>query len=305
VSTLRYRQNVSSSPRRALIGAGVIVVLAVVASGVAFVLRAQPGVQLFMARYPGVAEPTAGTPVGIPVWLNVTHFLNMLFMLLIIRTGLSIRSKKRPSAFWTPRRKIFGQAPRRVGINVWLHNTVDILWVLNGAVYVVLLMSTGQWMRIVPTTWEVFPNAASAALQYLTFTWPVENPWVSYNSLQVLAYFGVVFLLAPLAMLSGVRLSRAWPLDAPRLNRLVPEKPVRWVHNVVLFLFMAFIIVHVALVLFTGAVHNLNVMFAASDSVSWLGTILFVVSLAALAAAWFALTPAAQKRLASLTGKVQ
>jgi hypothetical protein len=268
-------------------------------------MRAQPGVQEFMARYPGVVEQAAGTPVGIPVWLNVAHFLNILFLLLIIRTALSIRSKKRPPAFWTPRRKLFGQPPRRVGINVWLHNTVDILWVANGAIYLVLLFTTGQWMRVVPTTWEVFPNAVSAALKYLTFTWPVDNPWVSYNGLQILAYFGVTFLLAPLAILSGLRLSRAWPLDAPRLNRWVPEKPVRWVHNVVLFLFLAFIVVHVALVLFTGAVRNLNVMFAANDGASWLGTIIFMASLAVLAGAWFGLTPRVQKRLAALSGTVR
>jgi hypothetical protein len=80
---------------------------------------------------------------------------------------------------------------------------------------------------------------------------------------------------------------------------------VRWVHNVVLFLFLAFIVVHVALVLFTGAVRNLNVMFAANDGMSWLGTIIFVASLAVLAGAWFALTPGVQKRLASLTGTVR
>jgi thiosulfate reductase cytochrome b subunit len=181
-----------------------VVGAAIVLSVVAFVLRAQPAVQEFMAQYPGVVEPAAGAPVGIPVWVNVTHFLNTLFLLLIIRTALSIRSKKRPPAFWTPRRKLFGQAPRRMGINVWLHNTVDILWVLNGAIYLVLLFATGQWVRTVPTSWEVFPHALSALLQYLTFTWPVENPWVSYNALQVLAYFGVTFLLAPLAILSGV-----------------------------------------------------------------------------------------------------
>jgi thiosulfate reductase cytochrome b subunit len=275
---------VSISKRRAIVAAVVVIVLAIVASGIAFVLRAQPAVQEFMAQYPGVVEPAAGAPVGIPVWVNVTHFLNTLFLLLIIRTGLSIRSKKRPPAFWTPRRKLFGQAPRRMGINVWLHNTVDILWVLNGAVYLVLLFATGQWVRTVPTSWEVFPHALSALMQYLTFTWPAENPWVSYNALQVLAYFGVTFLLAPLAILSG--------------------KPVRWVHNVVLFLFLAFIVVHVDLVLFTGAVRNLNVMYAGNDGMSWLGTIIFVASLAVLAGVWFALTPGVQKRLASLTGTV-
>ena len=274
-------------------------------SALAFILRAQPAVEEFMTRYSGVVIPTLDAPIGIPVWLSVTHFLNTLFLLLIIRTALSIRSKKRPPAFVTPRRGVLGQPPRRVGINVWLHNTVDVLWIVNGAVYVTLLFTTGQWMRIVPTTWEVFPNAVSAALQYLTFTWPVENPWVAYNSLQVLAYFGVVFVLAPLAIVTGLRLSSAWPLDAPRLNRVLPERPIRRLHNLVLFAFLAFIVVHIDLVLFTGAVHNLNVMYAASNDVSWMGTVIFIASLAVLAAVWFALTPSVQKKLAGLTGTVR
>ena len=274
-------------------------------STLAFILRAQPAVEAFMTRYSGVVISTLDAPIGIPVWLSVTHFLNTLFLLLIIRTALSIRSKKRPPAFVTPRRGVLGQPPRRIGINVWLHNTVDVLWILNGAVYITLLFTTGQWMRIVPTTWEVIPNAISAALQYLTFTWPVENPWVAYNSLQVLAYFGVVFVLAPLAIVTGLRLSSAWPLDAPRLNRVLPERPIRRLHNLVLFAFMAFIVVHIDLVLFTGAVHNLNVMYAASNDVSWMGTVIFIASLAVLAAVWFALTPSVQKKLAGLTGTVR
>lgn len=282
-----------------------VILGAAVLSAFAFILRAQPAVEAFMTRYAGVVIPTLDAPIGIPVWLSVTHFLNTLFLLLIIRTALSIRSKKRPPAFVTPRRGVLGQPPRRIGINVWLHNTVDVLWIVNGAVYVTLLFTTGQWMRIVPTTWEVFPNAISAALQYLTFTWPVENPWVAYNSLQVLAYFGVVFVLAPLAIVTGLRLSSAWPLDAPRLNRVLPERPIRRLHNLVLFLFMAFIVVHIDLVLFTGAVHNLSVMYAASNDVSWMGTVIFIASLAVLAAAWFALTPSVQKKLAGLAGTVR
>ncbi len=282
-----------------------VVLGAAALSAVAFMLRAQPAVEQFLDAYPGAVNSNPDAPVGIPVWLSVTHFLNMLFLLLIIRTGMSIRSKKRPPAFVTPRVGLLGQKPRRVGINVWLHNTVDVLWILTGVVYVTLLFATGQWMRIVPTTWEVIPNALSAALQYLTFTAPAENPWVSYNSLQMLAYFGVVFVLAPLAIVTGIRLSSLWPADAPRLNRAIPERPIRRVHNLVLFLFLAFIVVHIALVLFTGVQHNLNVMFAASDDAGWLGTLIFVGSLAVLAAVWFALTPGTQKRLASLTGTVR
>jgi hypothetical protein len=57
-------------------------------------------------------------------------------------------------------------------------------------------------------------------------------------------------------------------------------------------------------VLFTGAVQNLNVMFAARNDLSLVGTIIFVASLAGLTGVWFALTDSVQKRLARLTGEV-
>jgi len=290
--------------RPALLAMSAVVLGGVTLSVIAFVVRVQPAVREFLDRYPGVITPVSDAPVGIPVWLNVTHFLNVLFLVLIIRTALSIRSKMRPAAFVTPRRGLFGRPPRRIGINVWLHNTVDLLWMINGVVYIVLLFATGQWIRIVPTTWDVVPNALSAAIQYFTFTWPVENPWVAYNSLQTLSYFVVVFVLAPLAILTGVRLSSLWPVDAPRLNRVLPERPFRRLHNIVLFAFMAFIVVHVSLVLFTGAVQNLNVMYASRDDASLAGTIIFIASLAVLAGVWFALTDSVQKNLAKLTGTV-
>jgi hypothetical protein len=62
--------------------------------------------------------------------------------------------------------------------------------------------------------------------------------------------------------------------------------------------------VHVSLVLFTGAVQNLNVMFAARSDLSLVGTVIFIASLAVLAGVWFALTDSVQKKLARLAGEV-
>ena len=39
-----------------------------------------------------------------------------------------------------------------------------------------LLFSTDQWKRLVPTSWEVFPNAVSTALQYLSLQLPLGVP---------------------------------------------------------------------------------------------------------------------------------
>ncbi len=292
-----------------LIGALITLGALVVLIPIGIWLRSLPPVQSFIATYPGTPTFPAQTPVGIPAWLGWQHFLNAFFLLLIIRTGLDIRSKKRPPAFWTPRRGWFGVAPRRVGLNVWFHISLDTLWVLNGVLYIVLLFATGQWMRIVPTNWDVVPNAVSTAIQYASLNWPTENPWVSYNALQVLAYFAIVFVVAPLSLLTGARLSPRWPLKS-KLNRALPERPVRWLHNFLLVVFIVFIVQHVALVLFTGALVNLNAMYAATGSTSpepasMLGLSLFVLSLLATFIAWISVRPSVLKRLAKLSGKVQ
>lgn len=271
-------------------------------------LRTLPTVETFVAAYPGTTPLPPGAPIGLPAWLGWQHFLNFFFLVLIVRTAWSIRSKKRPDAFWT--RSNTGlirtkTAPRRMGINVWLHLVVDALWVLNGIVLMVLLFATGQWMRIVPTSWDIIPNAASALLQYASFDWPTSNGWVNYNSIQVIAYFVTVFVAAPLAVATGLRLSTAWPLTAARLNRIFPEAPIRWVHNAVLFYFVIFTIVHVTLVLATGALRNLNHMFAGNDGTSWAGALVFAMAVLATVLAWVLLRPNVIRWLASGSGNVR
>src|SRR5699024_3266243 len=116
--------------------------------------------------------------------------------------------------------------------------SLDILWLVNGVVFVVLLFATGHWARIVPTSWEVFPNALSTMLQYMSLDWPTENGWVNYNSLQQLAYFSVVFLAAPLAAITGVRLSGVWPNNATTLNKIYPIELARAIHFPVMLFFV-------------------------------------------------------------------
>ena len=185
---------------RVIWGTVISVVVVAVVVLVARWIRGTPGGQDFIASYPGIVPPPEATPVGIPGWLGWQHFLNSFFLLLIVRTGYQLRSKKRPPGFWTrdnTRWPRTARSPRRLGIFLWFHLWLDAFWVLNGVVYVVLLFATGQWLRIVPTDWAVVPNAVSAALQYASLEWPSENSWVVYNSLQQLAYFAVVFIASP------------------------------------------------------------------------------------------------------------
>jgi thiosulfate reductase cytochrome b subunit len=287
-------------------GAGVLFALAMIVFATRWLVSLEP-LRAFLATYPGEYHLPDSAPVGLPAWLGWQHFLNAFFMLLIIRSGLQVRREKRPSAFWTPR----WNNKRKTSLTIWFHQSLDLLWLANGLVFLVLLFVTGQWMRIVPTSWEVLPNALSAMLQYASLDWPTENGWVNYNSLQQLAYFTTVFVAAPLAILTGVRMSGLWPRKAETLNRVYPIEWARKVHFPVMLYFVAFIIVHVALVFATGALRNLNHMYAAQGSTdptayadNWAGFWIFAASVLVMVGGWIAARPLVLAPIARLFGTV-
>ncbi len=224
----------------------------------------------------------------------------MFLMILIIRSGLRVRTEKRPTVFWTPR----GNSKGKISLTLWFHQALDILWLVNGAVFVVLLFATGHWARIVPTSWEVFPNALSSLLQYVSLDWPSENGWNNYNSLQQLAYFTTVFLAAPLAAVTGFRMSGLWPKKAEKLSKAYPVEWARALHFPVMLYFVAFIIVHVALVVLTGFLRNLNHMYASQDAAGWTGFWVFVASVVVIIAGWIAARPLVLAPIAKLFGQV-
>lgn len=251
----------------------------------------------FITRYDGKQPLPDSAPTGFPAWLGWAHFFNMFLMALVVKTGWAVRTQAKAPAYWAPRSN-----PRaKISLNQWMHLVLDAAWVLLGAVFYVLLFTTGQWMRIVPTSWEVIPNAVSAGLQYLSLEWPSEDPWVAYNALQELMYFAVVFIAAPLAIISGLRMSPFWPKGWTWMSL----KSARRIHFPVMVFFVVFVVVHVALVLLTGLRANMNAMFAASqDAVSWTGVLVFLGSLVAIVAAWFAARPMVVAPVAAKFGNV-
>ena len=178
-----------------------------------------------------------------------------------------------------------------IGLARWWHLGVDVLWLLNGAVFYVLLFATGQWRHIVPTSWDVFPNAASVAIQYLSLDWPTDSTWVAYNGLQLLAYFTTVFIAAPLALITGLGMSPALSMRLTVISKRLSIQVARSLHFLVLVYFLFFIVVHVTLVFATEALRNLNHMFAARDDNSWVGFWIFAAAMVVVAVGWVAATP--------------
>ncbi|GMA95057.1 hypothetical protein GCM10025881_18810 [Pseudolysinimonas kribbensis] len=295
--------------------------LALIAIAVAKGLRDLPAVESFIRTYPGMSELPAGAPVGFPAWLAWQHVLNAFLMIFLIRAGVTILADH-PRLYWTrhstPGRDWFriqkpvptdplytakqdsitlpdgvGLPGRRhsIGLARWWHLGVDTLWLVNGIVFYVLIFSTGQWMRLVPIHWDVIPNAISVAIQYASLDWPAESGWTNYNSLQLIAYFITVFIAAPLALITGLGMSPALSTRFRRISSIFSIQVARSLHFLVLCWFVAFIVVHVALVVTTGALRNLNHMYAARDDESWVGFGFFAISLVVMIVGWVAATP--------------
>jgi sulfoxide reductase catalytic subunit YedY len=286
-------------------------------------LRNTPSVQRFLTDYPGTdpRADRAGDYLGVPSWARWQHFFNLFFMLFILRSGLQILTDH-PRLYWTrhctPGRDWFRiQKPvpadplwtakqdsismpgqiglpgirHSIGLARWWHLGINTLWLLNGAVFYVLLFATSQWRRLVPTSWSVFPNALSATIQYLSLNWPADNGWVAYNGLQQLAYFVTVFIAAPLALLTGLGMSPALSTRFTRISRVFSIQTARSLHFLVFVWFLFFIVVHVSLVVTTGILTNLNHIGDGRNDHSWLGFWIFLAWMAVVVVAWVAATP--------------
>ncbi|MEJ7722193.1 MAG: molybdopterin-dependent oxidoreductase [Ilumatobacteraceae bacterium] len=257
-------------------------------------LRGMPSVQRFIARYPGTVE-AAGAEPNAPVWVAVTHFLNLFMLIFIIRSGVQILTDH-PRLYWTrhstPGKDWFrfqkpvpadplwtakqdsislpGQVGlpgirHSIGLARWWHLGVDTVWLLNGLVFYVLLFATGQWRRVVPTSWDIFPHVGSVLIQYLSLDWPTETGWVAYNGLQLVAYFITIFVAAPLALITGLGMSPALSTRFKRISKVLSIQTARSLHFLVLVWFLLFIVLHVTLVFTTGLLRNLNFMYGGSE----------------------------------------
>ena len=303
-----------------LLPIGFVILIAAVAAAKG--LRNMPSVERFIVRYPGtIATTGAKANPGFPIWVGVQHFFNLFLLIFIIRSGVQILSDH-PRLYWTrhstpgkdwfrvqkpvpsdplwtakqdsislPRQVGLPGLRHSIGLARWWHLGTDSLWLLNGLVFYVLLFTTGQWRRVVPTTWAVFPNAVSVLVQYLSLHWPTEHGWVAYNSLQLLAYFITIFVAAPLALITGLGMSPALSTRFKRVSRLLSIQTARSLHFMVLVWFLVFITAHVTLVFATGLLNNLNHIYAFRNDHSWIGFVVFGASMVLCIVGWVAATP--------------
>ena len=226
------------------------------------------------------------TILDYPLWLRATHFLNLLFLSLLARSGQEILSAH-PKLYWNddctpgcewlrltrkrmPARNLWTSRDEEESFSSWIalpgrrnlglgrhwHFLADAGWLLTGLLYVVMLCATPEWRRLVPTSWSILPAAWQVLRSYLSLHLVVTPG--RYNPLEQLAYCAVVFLLSPLAMATGIAMSPSIAARFPWYLRIFGgRQPARSIHFLCLCGFLAFFVVHLSLMIAHGAIRDM------------------------------------------------
>ena len=149
-------------------------------------------------------------------------------------------------------------------------------FVLTGVFFVIGLLTSTQWERLVPGSSGASNQPWGTFVHYANFHFPPEpNGFYGYNALQQLAYFATVFVMAPLSILTGMAMSPALVNRFPPYTKLFRGRQgARSIHFLVLVGFIGFIVVHVTLIALTGFPRNMNHIVLGTDDLRPTGMIL-------------------------------
>lgn len=225
-----------------------------------------------------------------PLWIRLTHLVNFILMGMLIRSGIEILASHprlyfndqcAPGSEWirftkdkvpweegaftarddqrdlSPLIALPGHA--KIGLGRAWHGIATTLWMLNGFIYVGCLIAFGMAGRLVPTSWSIFPDAWHSLLTYLHLQAPSLCDFTPYDGLQQLAYFAIIFIAAPLMMITGPAMSPAvigrFPWYAKMLHN---RQTARSLHFLGLVIYLGFALVHITLVFVVHRDHNLT-----------------------------------------------
>ena len=175
-----------------------------------------------------------------PMWLRVTHWLNMLAVVLMVMSGWRIFNA---SPFWGL------HIPEGVTLGGWLGGALRwhfaAMWLLaiNGLLYLLLNLGSGRFKA---KYWPITPRRLWADLRAALTGHLAHDNLREYNAVQRAAYLFIVLDLIVLVM-SGLVLWKS--VQFPLLRTLMGGyEGARAVHFIAMALLVAFVIVHVVMV---------------------------------------------------------
>jgi len=137
------------------------------------------------------------------------------------------------------------------------------LLVVPGLLYGLWSLLNGHVRRdLAPRRAELAPRHVwHDIVQHARLRFPTGEAAMRYNVLQKLSYMGVLFLLLPLMVLTGLAMSPAMDAAWPWLLDLFGgRQSARSIHFIVAMLIVAFILIHLLMVLLAGPYNEVRSM---------------------------------------------
>lgn len=135
------------------------------------------------------------------------------------------------------------------------------LFVINGAAYAAwAVFGRHLWRDLMPSAQEI-KHIGKTIRDHVLLKFPKGEEATRYNALQKLSYLFIVFVLGPLVVLTGLTMS-------PWLDSVFPwlldvfggRQSARTIHFICAFLFVAFVLVHVLMVIVSGPWNHIRSM---------------------------------------------
>ena len=136
-------------------------------------------------------------------------------------------------------------------------------FVVNGFVYLLYGLISRHFKRdLLPTKAELAPrHLAHEVADHARLRFAKGEKARRYNSLQKLSYVGVAFIILPLMVLTGLTMSPGFNAIFPwLLDVFGGRQSARTIHFIMATLIVAFVVVHVIMVLVSGVWNNMRSM---------------------------------------------
>jgi thiosulfate reductase cytochrome b subunit len=135
------------------------------------------------------------------------------------------------------------------------------LFVINGLIFTAYALASRHATGELVPTGKDLRGIGKSIRDHLVFRHPIGEAAKRYNVLQKLAYAGILFVVAPLIVLTGLAMSPTIDTVFPWLLTIFGgRQAARTIHFLTCFSFVGFIIIHVLQVILTGFFNNVRSM---------------------------------------------
>ncbi|HEV8328390.1 MAG TPA: cytochrome b/b6 domain-containing protein [Nitrospiraceae bacterium] len=135
------------------------------------------------------------------------------------------------------------------------------LLVINGLFYTAYALISRHVTRDLAPTGRDLRGIGKAVKDHIVLRHPKGDEAKRYNVLQKLAYIGILFVVAPLMILTGLTMSPTIDTAFPWLLTIFGgRQAARTIHFIACFTFLGFIVIHVLEVILTGFFNNIRSM---------------------------------------------